>query len=178
MNFKQLQRRVERGETLVEGRLQQTRECQGRMTREWREAWTPLRIVVAGLASGLIMGRAEPEKALKQLGKLGSPRTLQLVSSMAGRVGAVQAAIAAMTAQSAAETADEAAGTAAEASAETSADTATATPAQQAPVGNTAAGDAPPGAAEAAPRPDRRQPEPHWDSQPSPAEAAPELSER
>ena len=58
MNFKQLQRRVERGETLVEGRLQQTRECQGRMTREWREAWTPLRIVVAGLASGLIMGRA------------------------------------------------------------------------------------------------------------------------
>lgn len=178
MNFKQLQRRVERGETLVEGRLQQTRECQGRMTREWREAWTPLRIVVAGLASGLIMGRAEPEKALKQLGKLGSPRTLQLVSSMAGLVGSVQAAIAAMTAQSAAETADEAAGTAAEASAETSADTATATTAQQAPVGNTAAGDAPPGAAEAAPRPDRRQPEPHWDSQPSPAEAATELSER
>ena len=178
MNFKQLQRRVERGETLVEGRLQQTRECQGRMTREWREAWTPLRIVVAGLASGLIMGRAEPEKALKQLGKLGSPRTLQLVSSMAGLVGSVQAAIAAITAQSAAETADEAAGTAAEARAETSADTATATPAQQAPVGNTAAGDAPPGAAEAAPRPDRRQPEPHWDSQPSPAEAATELSER
>lgn len=178
MNFKQLQRRVERGETLVEGRLQQTRECQGRMTREWREAWTPLRIVVAGLASGLIMGRAEPEKALKQLGKLGSPRTLQLVSSMAGLVGSVQAAIAAMTAQSAAETADEAAGTAAEASAEANADAATATTAQQAPVGNTAAGDAPPGAAEAAPRPDRRQPEPHWDSQPSPAEAATELSER
>lgn len=178
MNFKQLQRRVERGETLVEGRLQQTRECQGRMTREWREAWTPLRIVVAGLASGLIMGRAEPEKALKQLGKLGSPRTLQLVSSMAGLVGSVQAAIAAMTAQSAAETADEAAGTTAEASAEANADAATATTAQQAPAGNTAAGAAPASAAEAAPRPDRRQPEPHWDSQPSPAEAATELSER
>lgn len=178
MNFKQLQRRVERGETLVEGRLQQTRECQGRMSREWREAWTPLRIVVAGLASGLIMGRAEPEKALKQLGKLGSPRTLQLVSSMAGLVGSVQAAIAAMTAQSAAETADEAAGTTAEASAEANADAATATTAQQAPAGDTAAGAAPPGAAEAAPRPDRRQPEPHWDSQPSPAEAATELSER
>lgn len=178
MNFKQLQRRVERGETLVEGRLQQTRECQGRMSREWREAWTPLRIVVAGLASGLIMGRAEPEKALKQLGKLGSPRTLQLVSSMAGLVGSVQAAIAAMTAQSAAETADEAAGTTAEASAETSADATTATTAQQAPAGDTAAGTAPASAAEAAPRPDRRQPEPHWDSQPSPAEAATELSER
>lgn len=174
MNFKQLQRRVERGETLVEGRLQQTRECQGRMSREWREAWTPLRIVVAGLASGLIMGRAEPEKALKQLGKLGSPRTLQLVSSMAGLVGSVQAAIAAMTAQSAAETADEAAGTTAEASAEAT----TATTAQQAPAGDTAAGTAPASAAEAAPRPDRRQPEPHWDSQPSPAEAATELSER
>ena len=178
MNFKQLQRRVERGETLVEGRLQQTRECQGRMTREWREAWTPLRIVVAGLASGLIMGRAEPEKALKQLGKLGSPRTLQLVSSMAGLVGSVQAAIAAMTAQSAAETADEAAGTTAEASAEANADATTATTAQQEPAGNTAAADAPPSAAETAPRPDRRQPEPHRDSQPSPAEAATELSER
>lgn len=178
MNFKQLQRRVERGETLVEGRLQQTRECQGRMSREWREAWTPLRIVVAGLASGLIMGRAEPEKALKQLGKLGSPRTLQLVSSMAGLVGSVQAAIAAMTAQSAAETADEAAGTTAEASAEANADATTATTAQQAPAGDTAAGTAPASAAEAAPRPDRRQPEPHWDSQPSPAEAATELSER
>ncbi|MGY0634701.1 protein sip-5 [Luteimonas sp. A478] len=174
MNFQQLKRRVERGETLVEGRFLQTRESHERMNREWREAWTPLRIVVAGLVAGFVMGRAEPEKALKQLGKFGSPRTLQLVGSMAGLVGSIQAAIAAMTAKSAAETADGAAETAEEAAqtaAEADAGTA---PGAAAPAGMHTAGPA----TGPQPRTDRRQPEPPWDHQPSPAEAATELSER
>lgn len=167
MNFQQLKRRVERGETLVEGRFLQTRECHGRMTRQWREAWTPLRIVVAGLVSGFVMGRAEPEKALERLGKLGSPGTLQLFTSLAGLVGSVQAAVATMTAKSAAQTADEAAETADEAAAEAWVTTAAGAAAQ---AGADAAG--------AQPATDRRQSEPVWDQQPAPAEAATELSER
>ena len=76
MNFTHLKRRVERGETLVEGRIRQTTESHARLHRNWREAWTPLRIVLAGLGTGFIAGRAEPEKALKvrdSAGMLSSP---------------------------------------------------------------------------------------------------------
>ncbi|MEN1943620.1 protein sip-5 [Luteimonas sp. MJ293] len=168
MNFQHLKRRVERGEALVEGRAEQTRQSHGRMTRRWREAWTPLRIVVGGLASGFVVGRAEPEKALKKLGSLGGPRALQLVTSVVGLVGSVQAAMAAMTAKGAAETADEAADTADDAlGTAAGVDAGTATPA--------AAPAASPAGVHHA---DRRQPDPVWDRQPSPAEAATELSER
>ena len=109
MSFKHLKRRVERGEALVEGRARQTGECQARLQREWRQAWTPLRIVVAGLGAGFITGRVQPEQAIGRIGKLAGPGTLQLLPSAVGLVGSLQAAFAAMTAKGAAETADEAA---------------------------------------------------------------------
>jgi len=183
MNFAQLRRRVERGEALVEGRIRQLGESHDRLRRDWRQAWTPLRIVLAGLATGFIAGRAEPEKALKKIAGVSGPRTLQLVTSVAGLVGSVQAAIAAMTAKGAAETADDAAGQAAEAAREADPGRRTAPAAEAAaPAGEEAAGTAAePGAgptAGATPRTDRRRPDQRWDSQPSPAEAATELSER
>lgn len=174
MNYAHLKRRVERHEALVEGRIRQTGECHARLLRDWREAWTPLRIVLAGLATGFIAGRAEPEKALKKLGSISGPRTMQLISSVAGLAGTVQAAIAAMTASSAADSADQAAGAARDAAAE-------ADGGNDQPPPETAPGsrDAPAGASAAtAPSQARRRPDPHWDSQPSPAEAATELSER
>src|SRR5690554_4282723 len=175
MNFAQLRRRVERGEALVEGRIRQLGESHDRLRRDWRQAWTPLRIVLAGLATGFIAGRAEPEKALKKIAGVSGPRTLQLVTSVAGLVGSVQAAIAAMTAKEAADTADQAADVATEAEAD----------AEHAGAAAAAAADQPQDAAaspgtggEAAPRHDRRRPDQRWDSQPAPAEAATDVSER
>lgn len=170
MKFSHLQRRVERGETLVEGRLQQTIESHERLQRDWRQAWTPLRILVAGLATGFITGRAEPEKALKKLGSVSGPRTLQLVTSVAGLVGSVQAAIAALAAKQAADIADDAAD-----AADDSADQAAGAAPDTAGAASTDTSSATdPDTASARPR----RPDPHWDSQPSPAEAATELSER
>ena len=176
MNFAQLKNRVERGETLVEGRIRQTGECHARLRRDWRQAWTPLRIVLAGLATGFIAGRAEPEKALKKLGSISGPRTLQLISSVAGLVGSVQAAIVAMTADGATGNAEKTtdAATGADRGPSDPGDPVSAAPADTA-ARRQARPDPDPGATT---RPDRRRADQRWDRQPSPAEAATELSER
>ncbi len=118
MSFAHLKRRVERGEALVEGRVQQANETQARLKREWIAAWTPLRIVAAGLGAGLVTGRLHPEKAISRIGKVAGPGSIQFLTSAVGLVGSIQAAMAAMATsgavKAAADTADEAAGEAAQ----------------------------------------------------------------
>lgn len=160
MRFSQQKHRVQRSEAVLEGRILQARESHRRLQREWRQAWSPLRIVVAGLATGFIAGQAQPQRALRKLGRLSGPRTLQLVTSVAGLVGSIQAAIAAMTTRDAAGAAQSP-----EPEEPAAADASS-------PIG-TAASAAGPGTA-----PHRRRPDPRWDSPPPPAEAATELSER
>ena len=101
MNYKQLQRRVERMERLVEGRGLQTREHWAGLKSNWREGWTPARIIAAGLVSGFVSGRAEPLRALS------GPRLLQMIGAVSGLFASVQATVAAETAQDAADTAGE-----------------------------------------------------------------------
>lgn len=60
MNFDALQRRVQRRERLLEGRLQQVSERADTLKTTWRDAWTPGRILIAGVVSGFLLGRAEP----------------------------------------------------------------------------------------------------------------------
>lgn len=167
MNFDAIRRRVERSEQLVEGRALQTRVRADALKTTWRESWTPSRIILGGLAAGFLAGRADPARALKQLGSGG--RWIQLVGSLSGLLASLQSGIAAATADKAAEQAGEAA--------EHADDAATAA--------EDAAGDAPAPAADdpveagqPRPRSDRRRPDPSWDAQPSAAEAATELSER
>ncbi|WP_411833098.1 protein sip-5 [Pseudoxanthomonas mexicana] len=103
MNFEQLQRRVERAETLVEGRLDRV-QCQWNgLVHAWKQGWTPTRIVVAGLVSGFLAGRAEPMKAMN------GTRWLQTITSISGLVASLQANFAARQAETAAESAEEAA---------------------------------------------------------------------
>lgn len=103
MNFEQLQRRVERAETLVEGRLDRV-QCQWNgLVHAWKQGWTPTRIVVAGLVSGFLAGRAEPMKAMN------GTRWLQMITSISGLVASLQANLAARQAETAAESAEEAA---------------------------------------------------------------------
>lgn len=101
MNYEQLKRRVERAERLVEGRSLQTSEHWSALKVSWREGWTPARIVAAGLVSGFISGRAEPFRALT------SARLLQMVSAVSGLFASAQAAFAADQAEQAAASAEE-----------------------------------------------------------------------
>lgn len=149
MSFAKNLRRVERCEQLLEGRLDQVRISHAELSREWRQALTPPRIVISGLLAGFVTGRAQPEKALRKLGSLATttPKLMQLAGSLTGLIAAVQARLAAGE-----ETASDP---------DTEAPTRAATtpePAQPAP-------------------PRRRRPDPAWSEQPAAAEAATDLSE-
>ena len=100
MNYKQLQRQVDIAERRVESRSERTREQWAALKLNWREGWTPARIVAAGLVSGFISGRAEPLRALS------GPRLLQMIGAVSGLFASVQATVAAETAQGAADTAE------------------------------------------------------------------------
>lgn len=152
MNYKQLQRRVDIAERRVESRSERTREQWAALKLNWREGWTPARIVAAGLVSGFISGRAEPLRALS------GPRLLQMIGAVSGLFASVQATVAAETAQGAADTAE---GVVADEAAEETAD-----PAQQ---------------QFEYVRPSSRQsgtPDEVFQTEPRPAEAATEISER
>lgn len=201
MNFEGLKNRVERAETLVEGRLVQTNDRYRALRVSWREAWTPPRIVIAGFVMGFATGHLEPTRALTKLGKLGGPKSLQMLSALSGLFASVQATVAAATAGKAADTADEAAETADDAAqtadvaaSNTSSSAKTDTRAAAA-AGAAAAMQAQAGAtqsqahtrqapvapaapqADAVPRSDRSRPDPVLAEQPRPAEASTELSE-
>lgn len=91
MKLEQLQRRIARAEALLEGRERQVVFQWGAIRRIWRSAWTPGRIVVAGLGLGFASGLAAPKQALSGIaGKLSAaPELLQLI----GAVSALFAAI-------------------------------------------------------------------------------------
>lgn len=101
MNYEELQRRVERCERLVEGRGLQTQRHWDELKLNWREGWTPARIIAAGLVSGFVSGRAEPLRALT------GPRVLQMIGAVSGLFASAQAAFAAEQAQEAADTVED-----------------------------------------------------------------------
>lgn len=177
MNFEALKARVERAEALTEGRMLQTQAHYQSLRGTWREAWTPTRIVIAGLASGFLVGRTNPERTIEKLRVMGGPKWIQLISSASGLVASLQASFAASTAKSAAETADDAAQTADQAAEQVSthADTA------RTPRADVSASGHPDTAGDARRAADaRRRPDPALDPEapPMPAEAATDLSER
>ncbi len=153
MKFGALQRRVKRCEQVVTVRLVETQDHWFTLSQVWRQGWSPLRIVLVGLAGGFIAGK------LEMPGKVNGARWLQMVGSVSNLFASAQAAFATAMAAQAAATADDAAEEADNASEQ----------AQAAASASTAR----PGPA-AAPRP-AAEPEPR---EPRPAEAATELSER
>lgn len=151
MKFGALQRRVKRCEQVVAVRMAETQDNWGVLSQVWRRGWSPLRIVVVGLAGGFVAGKLEVP------GKVNGARWLQMIGSVSNLMASGQAAFAAAMAAHAADTADEAAETA-DAAADTAADT--------------AAGQAAPRPAPAAPRAADEL------RVPQPAEAATDVSER
>lgn len=197
MNYRQRKQKLERCEQLFEGRIEQTLTNARQLRAEWKLGWTPTRVMVAGAISGFVTGWIRPTEKIRAGGKAAAaqPRWIKLAISLTSLLNSIQATLAAVKAQHAAE-AEQAAGqgdheqaaeaaSVAAASGVVSVAVASAAVAQAvsepqvAPVAQRPA-DIPPAdpADDARPRPDRRKPEPTWESQPSPAEAATEISER
>ena len=116
MSFDALIAKVEQAEQALEAseRVASTQWQQVKTT--WRESWTPGRIVIAGLASGFLVGRAKP------LRLAGSGGLLNLVTALSGLLASGSAQVAAENAEQAADAAE---GTAAVAVAATAADSPT-----------------------------------------------------
>jgi hypothetical protein len=167
MNFERLRCRVDRAESLFQGRIAQVRHHRSQLDREVRQAITPGRIVVAGLLAGFVVGRAQPMRTLRAVS---ATRWLQLATSLSGLLASLKAAYAAQTADAAAEEAAHAAETAEAVAEETGA---AAPPAGPAPARAAAAESAPLPASDA-----RRRPDVPFEREPRPAEAATEVSER
>ena len=106
MSFHALIAKVEQAEQALEAR-ERTASAQWRQVKTtWRESWTPGRIVIAGLASGFLVGRAQPLKMA------GSGGLLNLVTALSGLLASGSAQVAAENAEQAADAAETSAGVA------------------------------------------------------------------
>jgi hypothetical protein len=164
VSFDKLLAKVEQAEDALEARERQVAADLRVLGSTWREAVTPTRIVIAGVIAGFLAGRARPMHAAGAIGgSLGNTRWLQLASSVAGLVGALQAKFAAEGAEVAAKDAEAAADGVPPAARDVP-------PADDGPQGRPTR-PLPPSE-----RP--RRAEPAWDVPPVAAEAATELSEK
>ena len=99
MSFHALIAKVEQAEQALEAR-ERTASAQWQQVKTtWRESWTPGRIVIAGLASGFLVGRAQPLKLA------GSGGLLNLVTALSGMLASGSAQVAAENAEQAADAA-------------------------------------------------------------------------
>jgi hypothetical protein len=104
MRFEQLISKVRQAEDAVEMQERRVVVQLQQLKGTWREAWTPGRIIIAGLVSGFVIGRAEPMRAIGKSGGL-----MQMVSMLSGLFAGGSAQVAATEAGQAAEHAEHAA---------------------------------------------------------------------
>ena len=103
MGFNALIQKVEQAEAALEARERQAGADWRQVKATWRQVWTPGRIVIAGLVSGFMFGRASP---LKHSGS----GALRLLSTIGTLFAGGSAQVAAGEAEEAAEHAAAAAG--------------------------------------------------------------------
>ena len=99
MSFDALIAKVEQAEQALEARERTASKQWQQVKTTWRESWTPGRIVIAGLASGFLVGRAQPLKLA------GSGGLLNLVTALSGMLASGSAQVAAENAEQAADAA-------------------------------------------------------------------------
>ena len=99
MSFHALIAKVEQAEQALEARERAASTQWQQVKTTWRESWTPGRIVIAGLASGFLVGRAQPLKLA------GSGGLLNLVTALSGMLASGSAQAAAENAEQAADAA-------------------------------------------------------------------------
>ena len=99
MSFDALIAKVDQAEQALEARERTASTQWQQVKTTWRESWTPGRIVIAGLASGFLVGRAQPLKLA------GSGGLLNLVTALSGMLASGSAQVAAENAEQAADAA-------------------------------------------------------------------------
>jgi hypothetical protein len=103
MSFEQLVDKVCQAELALEAQERRAAADWRQLRQAWRDGWTPLRIIGAGLLGGFAVGQVQPMRAVTGSG------TLQLLSALAGLFAGGSAQAAAGEAENAAATAAQAA---------------------------------------------------------------------
>lgn len=106
MGFKQLLTKVQQAEAALEARERRVVDDWQRLKFTWKEAWTPGRVIIAGLVAGFLVGRAQPLRAVARSGQW-----MQLVTMLSGLFAGGSAQAAAEQAEATAETVEEVADT-------------------------------------------------------------------
>lgn len=101
MGFDALITKVRQAEAALESRERRTSEQWTQLKSSWRAAWTPGRIVIAGLAAGFLLGRTRPLKLA------GSGGLLNLLTTLSGLLASGSAQVAAQEAGDAADAAQQ-----------------------------------------------------------------------
>lgn len=101
MSFDQLITKVKQAEDALEAQERRVAADLRQLKASWRAGWTPGRIVIAGLASGFVIGRTEPLKAVAKGGN-----AMQLITMLSGLFASGSAHSAAQEAGNAAATAE------------------------------------------------------------------------
>lgn len=99
MSFEQLKQKVTQAEQALEAHERHMAADWRQFKVSWRNAWTPGRIVAAGLLSGATVGFAEPMKTFTGSG------VMQMLASLSSLVASGGAQQAAQEAEQAADTA-------------------------------------------------------------------------
>lgn len=89
-SFEQLVAKVHQAELALEEQERRVAADWRRLKTSWRMAWTPGRIVVAGLATGFAVGSLDPARMLAKGG--GFMRLITMVSTLMAGTGAQAAA--------------------------------------------------------------------------------------
>lgn len=107
VDLDQVQRRIERADQVLSGRSVQLKANLRQMRGTWKAAWTPWRILGAGLGLGFASGKLDPEKAASGMAaRLGAaPKVLQMLTALSGLLAATRAQAASENAEAAAEAA-------------------------------------------------------------------------
>lgn len=107
-NLAQVQRRIERAGQVMDGRRSQLRQNMQQMRSTWTAAWTPWRILGAGLGLGFVSGKLDPEQAAAGVASrfASAPKILQVLTALSGLLAATKAQVAAAQAEFAADEAE------------------------------------------------------------------------
>jgi hypothetical protein len=101
MGFKQLLTKVEQAEAALESRERRVADDWRQFKQTWKEAWTPGRIVIAGVVSGFLVGRTQPLRTAARSGQF-----MQLATMLSGLFAGGSAQVAAGEAEQAAQSAE------------------------------------------------------------------------
>lgn len=107
-NLAQVQRRIERASQVMDGRRSQLRDNMQQVRSTWSAAWTPWRILGAGVGLGFVSGKLDPEKAAAGVASrfASAPKILQVLTALSGLLAATKAQVAAAQAEFAADEAE------------------------------------------------------------------------